>query len=167
MSEISLLEVDTTFGNMDEYEESQIEENEIPTTSVATPPHPKIISRMILPTTCDTCNKLGHTSKYCKQIIFTDSNNIPYLSVFPTLSSKYNNNTQNNIPLTFSTIYAQDIQIHTYIQSATQYLSWSQHKQIDKQTKQYYLEQSIYYTKTAESYVNKYYLECFHTFEVL
>jgi len=127
-----------------------------------------IISRMILPTTCITCNKLGHTSRYCKQIIFTNKNRIPYLSVFPTLSSEYiKNNPKQVNTLTFSTIYAKNTQIHTYIQSATQYLRWSQDETLDKITKQYYLEQSIYYTKIAESYVNKYYLECFHNFEVL
>jgi hypothetical protein len=128
----------------------------------------QIISRMILPTTCRTCNKLGHTSTYCKQLIFTNKNKIPYLSVFPTLSSEYMKNKPKQInPITFSTMYVQNTQIHEYIQSATQFLRWSQDENIDKITKQYYLEQSIYYTKTAESYVNKYYLECFHNFEVL
>jgi hypothetical protein len=157
MSEITLSDL----GDMDQYEEP--ENNELK-ECVKIP----IISRMILPTTCETCNKLGHTAQYCKQILFIDNNKNPYLSVFPTLSSNYKKTMlQNNQSQTFSTIYAKNTQIHTYIKSATHYLDLSQNKNMDKKTRQECLEQSIYYSKLAESYVNKYYLECFHNFEVI
>ena len=140
-----------------------------PTVQSSPPPPPlpqsPVISRMILPTTCLTCNQLGHTSKYCRQLIFTDNTNKPYLSIFPSLSSNYIKS-PNNIPLSLSTINVQNEQIHTYITYASYYLEMSNNPELNKHKRQYYLEQSIYYTRISETYIQKYYLDCVHNFNM-